>query len=488
MSSIKSLLLLAAAIGCFLPSCTAEAKTSQSAKAEDAPAVEPAWRGIVESGQDLIVITIDTLRADRLPFYAADRPTGGDVEQKWSLAWLAKHGTVLKQTYAPVGKTLPSMTSFWTGLSPLEHGVFDNRGQKTSAQTFAMDLEQAGWAGFCVNASAVLAEGTGLARGYVSYQSISQGKEWKLPNRMLEKVNPSIAANEKVFLWAHYVTPHHPYAPGEEFVGSFTESPLPAGDAKTIFEVELNPGEDYAATIEHLRGLYDEEILTANYYVVRLLTRLDSAYQESGRGGLLDNAVVVITSDHGEELGDHNSFIRHSKSLYSGVIHIPAIVIGKEWPAQHDDRLVALQDLLPWVISGTEPEAPFMVSSLGDRFFALRDARWTLVHNPAGGLSGPGGTPKGSAFPYPTVALFERTQDPLELEDVSTQYPEVTEKLLDALHDWFFDQETASHQDENHIVDDATLSELGYATEEEDAPDQTPAPWTGSQWTDSLKE
>ncbi len=86
---------------------------------------------------DLVIVSIDTLRADRLPFYGGANATGGSVEEPWSLSWLAQQGTVLEQVWAPAGLTLPSFGSFWTGLAPLEHGTTTNHG-KVRAQNFAM--------------------------------------------------------------------------------------------------------------------------------------------------------------------------------------------------------------------------------------------------------------------------------------------------------------------------------------------------------------
>jgi arylsulfatase A-like enzyme len=437
--------------------------------------------GIVAQKKDLIVVTVDTLRADRLPFYGASRDTGGDPEQEWSLAWMAAHGTVLEQVYAQVGITLPSLSSLWTGSPPLQHGVLTNRGL-LEERTFIMDLADAGWHAVGVNASGILKHGTGLERGFQSYQAFNPNNEKRIARMSVKQCTEAVTNRQPLLLWAHYVAPHSPYEPTKQFAGRYTTSKEPKGDNNTIYAIEAEPDSLTPELREHIRGLYDEEILVTNHYVKDLLGSLDSMYREQGRGGLLENAVVILSADHGEELGDRNGFFMHAKSLYAGVIQVPTIVLGEGWIAQRDGRLVALQDLIPWVMSGTPPQAPIVVSALKDRFFAVRDERWTLIHNPLADGSGPGGPPKGSVYPYPAVALFDRNVDPLEKHDVSADYPEETQRLLDSLHAWFLDLPMMQEQALNNVVDDTTLSELGYATGSPEAVMKSSVPWTGQQW------
>ena len=153
-----------------------------------------------------------------------------------------------------------------------------------------------------------------------------------------------------------------------------------------------------------------------------------------------------------------------------------------EWPAQRDARMLGLKDLLPWVIHGTEPTDRYVVSALKDRFFAIRDSRWTLVHNPMDDMSGPGGLPPGSEYPYPTVALFDHIKDLLEMVDLAAQHPKEVERLLDELRAWFDAVERSKAQALNQVIDDETLNELGYAADEGEQPATTPPPWTGSDW------
>jgi|FLOH01.1.fsa_nt_gi hypothetical protein len=477
-SSVFSTALVVGLFAC-LAACAEQ--DHPSGQAEVATSI--AAPGVVATKKDLIVITVDTLRADRLPFYGASRATGGDPQEEWSLAWLAAKGTVLEQVYAQVGITLPSLSSLWTGLPPLQHGALTNR-SLLAERTFSMDLTEAGWYGVAVNASGILKRGTGLERGFAFFQAFAPKNEKRVAGVSVQQATDSVANHQPLLLWAHFVAPHSPYAPTPEFAGRFTSSAEPNGGNDTLFAIERQPDSLTLELREHLRGLYDEEILVTNAYVQELLSGLDALYREHGRGGLLENAVVVFSADHGEELGERNGFFMHAKSLYSGVIRVPTIVLGEGWPAQHDDSLLALQDLLPWVMEGAQPHEAVVVSALQDRFFAVRDERWTLIHNPLADGSGPGGPPEGSAYPYPTVALFDRRTDPLEMHDVAAANPEQCARLLDALHAWFHALPVVQQETQNAVVDEVTLGELGYATSDSAVESSSPGPWTGQQWLD----
>jgi hypothetical protein len=343
-------------------------------------------------------------------------------------------------------------------------------------------MTEAGWYGVAVNASGILKRGTGLERGFHYYNAFSPRNEKKVAGVSIKQSTEAITNRQPLLLWAHYVAPHSPYAPTAEFAGRYTTSAEPKGDNNTIHGFEGNPETLTPELREHMRALYDEEILVTNDYVQGLLSGLDSLYRAQGRGGLLENAVVIISSDHGEELGDRNGFFMHAKSLYAGVIQVPTIVLGEGWPAQRDSSLLSLQDLIPWVMNGTQPQAPIVVSTIKDRFFAARDERWTLIHNPLDDGSGPGGPPEGSVYPYPTVALFDRNADPLEMNDVSALHPEETKRLLDGLNAWFLALPMMQEEALNDVVDDKTLSELGYATSESSPETTSLLPWTGQQW------
>ncbi|MDP7063037.1 MAG: sulfatase-like hydrolase/transferase [Planctomycetota bacterium] len=434
---------------------------------------------------DLVIVSIDTLRADRLPFYGAKHATGGSADTPWSLSWLAQQGTVLEQVWAPAGLTLPAFGSFWTGLAPLEHGTTTNHG-KVRAKNFALQLAEQGWVNHAVVSNGVLNPSCGLRRGFQSYQLSTNEQEDQASAKLLAYTGKTVKRGQRrSLMWAHYMAPHQPYTPKAEFVGTFSKALDVAGDRETLERLFADPQAFDAAAREHLRGLYDEEILTANDYVVEFLSGLDRQYQDAGRGGLLDNAIVVVMSDHGEELADHQSYFMHAKSLYRGVTQVPLIVLGGGWPqGQRQAVSLALADILPMVVFGERPQPGYSFSSWGSRFFVARDARWTLVHNPSGDPLGPEAPPLDVPFRYPQVALYDRQQDPLEQHDVATVHPEVTRRMLDAMKAWYDDLAIDGEAPVVELSEDQReqLEALGYATGSSDGATDLDRPWSGQRW------
>ncbi len=440
--------------------------------------------GLLQDGnhRDLIVVAIDTLRADRLPFYGSFRATGGNPEQTWSLSWLARHGTLFEHMWAPAGMTMPSFSSLWTGMVPAEHGAMNNL-TRLAAPTFAMELARRGWRGHSSVSNFILRKGSGLQRGFATTAVHRKAEEAAGPADLVQRAAEDIAKGQRLFLWGHFMAPHQPYAPAPQHRGRFSSPAGVDASKEILFAIHRNPSSLDAATHEQLKALYDEEILTANDYVMELLSGLDAAYRQAGRGALLDNAVVVFLSDHGEELGDRNGYFMHAKSLYSGVTHPPLILLGAGWqPGRRESADIALQDVLPMVLFGKLPQRKYFVSAYNLQYYSIRDARWTLVHNPADNARGPLEPPKDAVYSYPVVALFDRQQDPLELHDVSKQYPEETKRMLDALHQWYQNLKPPFGTEKNPMSSQEleTIGAIGYAT---DVTEENPwAPWRGSQW------
>lgn len=433
--------------------------------------------------RDLIVVSIDTLRADRLPFYGAVRATAGDPAEPWSLAWLAAHGTLWENAWAPAGMTLPSFSTLWTGLAPPEHGAMDNH-TAIAAPTFAMDLARRGWQGHSVVSNFVLRKGSGLQRGFRTTAVHARAKEAGGPADLLRRTQAEIAAGQRMFVWGHFMAPHQPYEPRPPHRGRFSSAEGAVGNKETLQALHRDPTLADAATVDNLRALYDEEILTANDYAMELLAGLDWQYRDAGRGGLLDNAVLIFLSDHGEELADRHGYFMHAKSLYSGVVQVPLVILGTEWQAgRRELRGIALAEVLPMILSGTAPSQEYFVASYRRSFFSIRDARWTLVHNPADDRQGPPEPPTDVAYAYPVVALFDRLVDPLELHDVAAANPEVTRRLLDALNDWYqgLQQPIGLEAAPLSAEDLAAIQALGYATTD-DPESSSSTPWRGARW------
>jgi hypothetical protein len=455
-----------------------------------------AWEGVslpagmldAEPALDLVVLSIDTLRADRLPSYGGAAATTGDAAEPFTLAWLAAQSTLWEQAWAPSGKTLPSLASFWTGHPPLEHGAVDNR-TPVQLPTRIMALKDDGWSTHAVVANRTLTPPVRLPRGFDSYAIRARENEPRLAEKLLEGTAGPVAAGDRLLAWAHFMAPHQPYLPKEEHRRALVSDEALAALDPTLGEVGGNemlaalhrdPARADATTVATIRGLYDAEILTANDYLQAFLSGLDAQYREAGRGGLLDNAVVIFFSDHGEELADHQGYFMHAKSLYVGTIHVPLMVAGGGWEAgARIAAPIALEDVLAMVLDGERPARELFVATWKDRFYVLRDGPWTLVHNPAGDRMGPVEPPQDVPFVYPEVSLFHRGDDPFEQRDRAAEEPDRTRAMLDAMRAWYLGLERI--EGEEVAVDEQMMEELGYVG------GQVPVgvgvqPWSGKRW------
>lgn len=239
------------------------------------------------AGPPVVLISIDTLRADHLPAY------GYRAGSTPALDALARDSIVFENAYAQAPLTLPSHATILTGLLPTEHGVRDNSGFRLAAEhgTIASALKARGYATGAAVSSFALRKDRGLAAGFDLYDDdFGPGSIDERPGVETVKRLESFAetrAAQPLFLFLHVYEPHTPYAAPEPF----------------------------AATVP---SAYDGEIAAADFAVGKLLEFLE-------KRGLYDRALVVFLSDHGEGLGDHGED-EHGVFLYRETIRVPLFV------------------------------------------------------------------------------------------------------------------------------------------------------------------
>ena len=263
----------------------------------------------------LLVITLDTTRADRLVPYGLM-----DVSMP-SLARLAREGIVFDQAIAVSPLTLPAHCSLFTGLRPPGHRVRDNADPPlgTAHTTLAEVLRAQGFRTAAFVASTVLDPERGLAQGFDTYSGVPlEGArvggvhQRRAPDvvgetaRWLERVGGS-----RFFAWAHLYDPHRPYDPPEPFQ-SATPDP------------------------------YIGEVAFADSQIGRLLATLETQ-------GLLDRTIVAVVGDHGESLGEHGES-DHGIFLYEGVLRVPLMIRVPGGPTGRVPEVVRLTDVMPTVL------------------------------------------------------------------------------------------------------------------------------------------
>lgn len=286
----------------------------------------------------IILVSIDTLRADRLPVYGYGRIKTPTIDQ------LAANGTVFESCYAHVPLTLPSHTSIFTGLLPYAHGVRDNIGFRVAdgAWTLASALRSAGFTTGAAVSAYVLHSTTGISQGFAWYddqfEAGSPGKPatdvrrngMVTVDRALSWLREELADSGSrsdhargIFLFVHLYEPHAPYEPPERFLLGGTTP-------------------------------YDGAVMYSDEIVAHLFTELRKL-------DLYDPSLVILLSDHGEGLNDHGEET-HGVFLYREVMRVPLIVKLPEnsnggWRIQAPVQLVDIAPtILEWAGLRQPPE------------------------------------------------------------------------------------------------------------------------------------
>lgn len=263
----------------------------------------------------VVVISVDTLRADHLPVY------GYRGVQTPALDALARDSIVFTNAYSNVPLTLPSHAALLTGLLPFENGVRDNIGFRLdpARRTLATLLQSASYATGAAVSSYVLRADRGLAAGFDYYDDSMPAN----PTRERAGMESAAALakwggavrDRPLFLFLHIYEPHAPYTPPEPFASRYASAP------------------------------YDGEIAAADAAVGSFVDFLRHA-------GLYDRAILVFLSDHGEGLGDHGEE-EHGVFLYREALRVPLFLKrpGSAGAGQRISAPVSLTDVVPTVLS-----------------------------------------------------------------------------------------------------------------------------------------
>jgi arylsulfatase len=302
---------------------------------------------------NVVVILVDTLRADRLDLYGYSRPTSPHLRE------LAKTGVVLRGARSQAGCTFPSANSILTSRWPqlfLAGQDKNGMGIPPGIPSLAELLHGQGYATAAVSSSLIVRatpssinhEG-GFGRGFETFDEGCPLRAAPCVNERAEDLLPKL--HEPFFLYLHYIDPHEPYQPPKWHERRFALDPsekrwVRHGDAARIRRALYD--HDKASTfdaddVRHLSDLYDEEIVFLDEQLDLLFGRLRS-------GGLLNHTVVVFLSDHGEELLDHNNFGHCRDMAYETLLRTPFVFwIPNQTPGTRQQLALNL-DLVPTVL------------------------------------------------------------------------------------------------------------------------------------------
>jgi arylsulfatase A-like enzyme len=300
---------------------------------------------------DVVIITLDACRADEF----GPRPDGTTLTP--NIDRFAENAFVFTHCRSEASWTSPSLATLHTGQYPMVHYATAHRPLGTSQPTWAETMRDAGYETKAVVANRLCHRGLGLGRGFDDYLYWDQSRFvralgyyetffYYLENRALEKRNTRVGVKddhttvitdkiEKIlarkrrrplFLWVHYLDPHTPYSPPPEYV---------APEDRRFID-KFWHGDRKRADV--LKRLYDGEVR----YVDDELGRVFAVMPE--------DALVIISSDHGEEFWEHGKY-DHGKTLYDEVIRVPCVVRFPEGGRGVSDAAVSLIDFAPTVLS-----------------------------------------------------------------------------------------------------------------------------------------
>ena len=435
----------------------------------------------------VLLITIDTLRADHLGAYGYRRSTSPRIDA------LAREGVLFERAYATVPRTTQSVASLLTGLYPKHHrarGLFSVL--PAGNTTLAEILKAKGYSTWAVVSNIFLQPGKGFEQGFDTYSNprsrFDGDSSAQITDEALLKLRG--AGDGPFLLWAHYLDPHWTYAPQGEFATQFnpdyrpTQAMLELQEGKSqkgdiIFHNSLSEGDR-----RHLVALYDGEIAQVDAQVGRLLDGIPATVRQ--------RLLIVLASDHGESLCEHDYCFAHGETLYDDTLRVPLLLVlpGKIAPGQRFRGDVSLMDVAPtilrWLALGDRPGMdgiPLFAPGAGTpqpllgREFLYAETDYQLIHsaNPRFFIAGVKGRWSGARtnqqklirIPHPDGALkeaFDLAVDPAEMNPLPVNRISRGEALAQALEGWSDYQEGAGESMEESLTEEQRerLRSLGY--------------------------
>ena len=424
--------------------------------------------GKLDAPPSIVVVTIDTLRADHVHAYGYHRKTTPHLDA------LAAEGVLFERAYATMATTLPSHVSLFSGLYPHQHGVVENRWRRTlfaaedeGLRSASQLLRDDGYTTAAFVSAAPVKRVTGISTGFDVFEEPRAYDRKGPPTADRAIAWLESGPREPFRLWVHLWDPHEPNRPGDDWANRFRADDdldrvieergidparLERAFAPPALRRFLAPGDggrnEPPPTVdrEAVRDMldrYDADVAAADHEVGRLIDALR-------QHGVLDRAIVVVTADHGQSLGQHD-WLPHGR-ITNDNLQVPLILRfppGVVRAPLRVDRVTSLVDVVPTVLARFDSEASrrFLEQAEGEDALAAGSPRgWALAQRT--GHERPGWE-AGSEYALMTdrwklvrrasggEELFDLAADPGERENVSASnagvVAELHRKLDDAL-------------------------------------------------------
>lgn len=449
---------------------------------------------------NFVIFSVDTLRADHLGCYGNNR---WDRSPSPVADALAARGVLFEECTVPRGQTHPAIASMLSGRYPITHGLREN-GQRPGPEfhSFVEHLRSSGYAtaGFAANLKKEWSRGDERRVGWwtAGFESVGDGfsgdplreiktdplhqSAWdqRVEEQALRWIEQQRTRLETPFLlWVHFYDVHKPYTltlesprfdPGYDGPltagATATENPVlhpdpltAALNAATLAGKPLAPRDQ-----SYVMACYDAGIAGVDSRIGRILQALETA-------GLNENTWTVYTSDHGEELGDHNDYYYHGASIYDSVLRIPLIFSGPTTTSPRRIKgLVQNVDLAPTILelAGIKVSAPPMegrsfaelleddtvttarhrelaLAEWQDLIYAVSDGHTKYIFNPEDtcpvkppwkGRGGRGNGEGARGFRYAVEEIYDLGEDPLEQRNLIDSRRNQARFMQGMLKDW----------------------------------------------------
>jgi arylsulfatase A-like enzyme len=389
---------------------------------------------------NVVLIVVDTLRADHLSFGGYSRTTSPNLDR------LAGMSVVFRNAFAAAPWTTPSMGSLFTSQYPSALASFEQpRPIGDRFPTLAEILKAEGYRTHGIISVSMLTRQLGFGRGFDGYDEsacverseISSPRVTDLAIQFLKEHR-----DERFFLFVHYFDPHYNYMlhPEFDFTPAYDGS---LGSGVPIQRLWQDRGQFTQNDVDYLKGLYDSEIRFTDHHIGRLLDEIESL-------GLFDGSVVVVTADHGEEFMERG-WIGHTRTLHRELLHVPLIFRLPDGRVGAVDDPVGLVDVMPTILEQTGVSVPDGIEGvslpLQEPFRAEARPIFAETSNPQ--VHQPGRvTPidltsmqiGDAKLIYDAignrVALFDVAADPEESTNLALEQRDRAERLRAVLQDW----------------------------------------------------
>ncbi|MFQ6132498.1 MAG: sulfatase [Armatimonadota bacterium] len=412
---------------------------------------------------NILLIAIDTLRADHLGCYGYHRSTSPNLDE------LAAQGALFKQLLCGCVPTQPSYTSLYTGQYSVTHGIVTHGGTKWPADGspfFTHDLQPAGYTTCAVDNLYGMQKW--FAAGYEFYINPT-GRVHHFQTVDCQVYNSRAIpwlrahANEQFFMFVHYWDPHTPYLPPERLRGLYYDGNPCDPQHSTMDRLYEQPfgdwwseswfkrlQDDRITDAEYIVAMYDSEINYVDEAVGELLNALDET-------GHTDDTLVIVFSDHGELMYRHDIYFDHH-GLYRGNLHVPLIM---RWPERIPagtvvEPLVQHIDIAPTILEAAGAEVPqgmeghsLLAHATGRTDERLYDylitqectwqAKWAIRtddHNFIKARVPDAGERQPDLHGMPPQELYDLRADPDELSNIAEERPNVAAQLEQKLEAW----------------------------------------------------